>query len=85
MHPERGAVPAFVRGRLTPRAAIDQPPPLAIAVNGTVAATTQAFIGDDGQVQFGVLLPQRAFQVGMNRIEVLGIIEGGTELVRFEQ
>ncbi|MDX2167429.1 MAG: sulfatase-like hydrolase/transferase [Deltaproteobacteria bacterium] len=81
----RGAVPAFVRGRLMPSDAIDAPPPLAIAVNGVIAATTDSFIGSDGRVQFGALLPESAFRAGANRVEVFGIAIGGQILLRLDQ
>jgi hypothetical protein len=79
-----GVLPAFVRGRLTPRAAFSDPPVLAIALNGRVVATTRAFVGNDGQMQFGTLLPEKAFANGVNQVEVLGITAGGMELVRFD-
>ena len=79
-----GAVPAFVRGRLTPRAAFPYPPVLAIAVNGRVAATTRAFVGNDGQMQFGTLLPEQVFGAGAQQIAVFGVAAGGMELVRFD-
>lgn len=79
-----GALPAFVRGRLTPRAAFPYPPLLAIAVNGRVAATTRAFVGNDGQIQFGTLLPERVFGAGAQQVAVFGVTTDGMELVRFD-
>jgi hypothetical protein len=77
-------IPAFVRGRLTPRSAFAETPVVAIAINGTVVATTRAFVGNDGQLQFGTLVPANALETSANQVDVFGITAGGTELVRFD-
>jgi hypothetical protein len=45
---------------------------LAIAVNGTIAATTRSF-ALDGRDRFAVLVPERAFREGRNAVVVLSI------------
>jgi hypothetical protein len=74
VHPQHAAVPSFIRGRLEPRAAIDSPPALAIAVNGVVVTTTEAFVADDRSVSFGALVPDEAFREGANDIEIYAIL-----------
>ncbi|MEO8601162.1 MAG: sulfatase-like hydrolase/transferase [bacterium] len=68
-----GNVPSFVRGRLTPSAAVGTPPALAIAVNGRIAATTDAFIADDRSISFGALVSDAAFRGGANDIAIYAI------------
>ena len=77
VQPRDGAVPSFVRGRLEPRAVVGTPPALAIAVNGVIAATTDAFVADDRTISFGTLVPDTAFRAGANDVEVFAIYPGG--------
>lgn len=58
-------VPAFVTGWT------DAGLPLAIAVNGVVRATTQAYA--DGRGRFAAIVPEDAFVAGPNHVEVLGV------------
>jgi hypothetical protein len=87
VRPASGAVPAFIRGRLEPRTAVGEPPALAIAVNGTVAATTRAFVADDRSISFGVVVPDGAFAPGINTIDCyeIALVEGGGSVLRLIQ
>jgi hypothetical protein len=78
--PASGLVPSFVRGRLTPLAGAAGPPAVAVAVNGVIAATTQAFVADDRTLTFGVLLPDSAFRPGANDVEVFAVSRSGGQL-----
>jgi PAS domain-containing protein len=69
-HPGARLVPSFVTGRITGHIAAGTP--LAVGVNGTVRATTEAFRdGDD--VRLAGLVPPFAFRQGSNSIEVYAI------------
>jgi hypothetical protein len=66
VRPRQRPLPAFVHGWVDS----DQPPQLAVALNGVVAATTSAFAGAKGRLAFGVLLPEEYFRPGANRVEI---------------
>lgn len=58
-----------------------EPPRIAVAVNGTVAAATQADPpGPDGQYSFRALLPPDALRDGANDLDIFVIDAGGTLL-----
>ena len=57
--------------------------PLAVALNGRVAATTRTFVLD-GRSRFAVLVPESAFRDGRNTVDVFAISTAGgrTRLLR---
>jgi hypothetical protein len=71
--------PTWVQGRLTggPGAGQD----LAIAVNGRIAAMTQAF-EENGQTRFAAMVPESALRGGRNHVSVFAVLPGasGTRL-----
>ncbi len=72
--PDSGFVPALVEGFVEP-GELEPPLDLAIAVNGTVAATTRTH-GESlggGLLVFSALTPETAFHRGANEVEVLVI------------
>jgi hypothetical protein len=69
--PEAGTVPALVRGDHPGGTAGE---PLAIAVNGVIAATGPAYLDDDGEVVFAVMVDDALFRDGANQIEVYTIV-----------
>lgn len=63
-------VPSFVSGRIT--GAVAAGVPLAVAVNGRVAGTTESFQdGDD--VRLAAVVPASAFRSGANSLEIFAI------------
>ncbi len=48
--------------------------PLAVAVNGTIAAVGQTYV-DNGKTRYSILIPQSALRAGRNRIALFGIRE----------
>jgi hypothetical protein len=67
--PSSGFLPSFVEGR-----AIGLPAgrPLAVAVNGTIAATTQTF-EFHSEVRFAAFVPEETLRRGRNSVEVFAI------------
>jgi len=74
---DSGIVPSFVRGALISADRSAPPPQLAIAINGVVAATADAFVDGSGTMVFGTLLPESAFCSGANRVEVFEATQSG--------
>jgi hypothetical protein len=71
----RSFVPALVFGRL--RGERSRGRPVAIAVNGRVAATSPTFRGiGGGRVNYSAILPPSAFRPGRNRVRVYEIVPG---------
>jgi hypothetical protein len=71
--------PTWVQGRLTGAHGADQD--LAIAVNGRIAAVTQAF-QENGETRFAAMLPESALRNGRNEVSVFAVLPGvsGTRL-----
>jgi hypothetical protein len=74
--PDSGFVPAHLVGRIEP-GRLGGGRVLAVALNGTIAATGRTFTleGDDDE-EFSLLIPERSFRRGRNRIQLL--LVGGT-------
>ncbi|KAB2967326.1 MAG: sulfatase-like hydrolase/transferase [Thermoanaerobaculia bacterium] len=70
-------VPAFVSGTL---GETDSDLELAIAVNGTVRATTRSYRARGSAPRFGALLAERHFRPGANRVELLAVSGSGPTL-----
>lgn len=69
--PTSGEIPTLIRGAVfTGNDSTTQPPTLAIAVNGTIQATVNAFSYKPGHYRFAVLLPEGAVGAGENLLEV---------------
>jgi Sulfatase len=75
-------VPAHIVGEIQDDA-LPAGAPLAVAVNGRVAATTSSF-ERNGRRRFAVLVPEQSFRDGPNTVKVFSITEipGGVSLVR---
>ena len=70
--PASGFVPARVIGHLRSEALGQEPLALAIAVGGTVWATTYTLkAGEASRAQFTAMVPERAWVAGRNPVEVL--------------
>jgi hypothetical protein len=80
--PSSGVLPAFVTGTLSggARAGLR----LAILVNGRIRAVTQTY-SEEGEVDFGALVPESALRTGHNRIEARALrgTAGAPELGKF--
>jgi hypothetical protein len=74
---DSSVVPSYVTGRLAGDVAAGTP--LAIAVNGRIAATTESFSEGD-EVRIAGLVPPQAFRDGANTLEILAIETGGDRL-----
>jgi hypothetical protein len=77
--PSAELVPNYVAGSLpgAPSGELD----LAIALNGTIEATTKTFL-DQGQTKFAAFVPERALRRGRNDVEVYAVVAGGLEQLR---
>ncbi len=71
--PPRGTVPALVRGRVPDGS---RGTPLAVAVNGVVAATAPTYVDEDGAVVFAVMVDDGLLREGSNEIDVYEIRGG---------
>ena len=73
--PASGFVPALVEGFVEPGSELESPLDLAIAINGTVAATTRTRRSPLGRglLVFSALAPETAFRRGANDVTVLVI------------
>jgi hypothetical protein len=76
--PSSGFLPSFIEGR-----AIGLPAgrPLAVAVNGTIAATTQTFEFHD-EMRFAAFVPEETLRRGRNAVEVFAVRGGVLEQLR---
>jgi hypothetical protein len=68
------ALPALVRGELGGDVEADEP--LAIAVNGTIAAVGRSYPIGDG-IYVSVIVPPSAFRHGQNEVQVLRVVDDG--------
>jgi hypothetical protein len=67
-------VPSFVSGRVA--GGLEAGAPLAVAVNGRVAGTTETY--QDGEdVRLAAVVPAAAFRAGANALEIFAIEDGG--------
>ena len=64
-----GMLPAFVRGSV----GVEAQAPLAVAVNGVVAATSRAYLDGGTDVLFGVMVDETLLRRGSNEITVYAI------------
>ena len=69
---ESGLLPVWMRGKILGHS-LTAPLRLAIALNGTIVATTETFVDDDLQVNFRALLPERRFAEGSNDFKLFVI------------
>jgi hypothetical protein len=70
-----GYIPAEIEGTLRATTALPTPLHLAIAINGSIRAVTQAAPRDGGQFDFLAMAPESAFRPGANTVEVF-IVSG---------
>lgn len=76
--PTSGFLPSFVEGRAT---GLPEGQPLAVAVNGTIAATTQTFEFHSEQ-RFAAFVPEQTLRRGKNKVDVFAIRGGVLEQLR---
>ncbi len=79
--PTSGFVPARVVGTLRSPELARKPLELAVAVGGTVWATTRVARTQTSRGRFTAMVPERALVAGSNRVEVF-VIDGTSELPR---
>jgi hypothetical protein len=77
--PKSRYVPAFITGKLEPSENSGGHYDLAIAVNGTIRATTKSFTIKNDEA-FGALLPEWSFQAGRNNLKFFVFPESTAEL-----
>ena len=76
-------VPAYFRGSVFVRGAGGTTHNLAVALNGTVAATMTTYTAGNKRQRFSVMLPPSAFRQGENVVEVFSVIRrGGVPVLR---
>jgi Sulfatase len=81
LDPDSLAVPALVRGEISGDVAADEP--LAVAVNGRIAAVARSYeIG--GGTYVSAIVPPRAFRAGANEVVVMRVIEGEDGAIELE-
>ncbi len=73
--PELSLTPARIAGDLS---GLDSGQPLAVALNGRVAATTYSYDGEHG-IEFSAMVPPKLIQPGDNEVAVLEIEGAGDE------
>jgi hypothetical protein len=76
--PSSGFLPTFVEGRAT---GIAEGQPLAVAVNGRIAATTQTF-EFHSELRFAAFVPEQTLRRGKNTVDVFAIRGGVLEQLR---
>ncbi len=83
--PRDGRSPSHVSGRLDGEGLESGLLPLAVSVNGRIAAVTRTYRDEDDVVRFSALVPESAFRPGANPVQVFVVSEdGGVVLERLE-
>ena len=84
--PHGDVVPSQIMGRVVNEAGLPQPAALAIAVNGTIAATAQAYAGSarSSSPTWTTFIAPDAFRAGRNDLEVF-IVRAAGDAVRLER
>lgn len=75
VQPESGFIPAFVRGQVEGNPPLPAGTPVAVAVNGVIAAITELLPNDAAAPAFGALVPETVWQRGANRVQVFAVVE----------
>ncbi|HEX2088861.1 MAG TPA: sulfatase-like hydrolase/transferase [Actinomycetota bacterium] len=79
--PARGPLPGLIVGTLESPERADS---VVIALNGTVAGRSPLFREGQGPTRFMSLLPERAFRIGSNRVEMFLMRDGVLHPLRIE-
>lgn len=77
--PEGATAPTLVAGKLEGDGAVPGLD-LAVAVNGRIEAVTRSYAAPSGAPAVSVLVPERSFRAGSNRIELYRVREVGVRL-----
>jgi len=76
-------VPAYMTGQLRSGRKVGTPPPLAVAINGTIQAVTQpwtfSLLGQNGQ--WGAFVDEISFRSGENEVEVFLVTNKGNTAI----
>jgi hypothetical protein len=67
-------LPALISGRLE---GVDPGAPLAVALNGTIAAVGEAYESVDGAAHTALLVPPERFRDGANSVALYEVVESG--------
>ncbi len=81
--PKSGYLPAHVVGTIPVPESMKDSLFLAVAVNGTIRATTQTYGHRDGIAKFSALTPEDAWHTGHNQVEIF-IVRGDLETARLQ-
>ena len=78
-----GLAPVYFAGRIEPPPELPETVALALAVNGTIRATTRTYeVPVTGRLgEWSSLLDERVFEPGENDIDIFQIIAEGADLV----
>jgi hypothetical protein len=79
--PKAEVVPSYLTGRI--EGALDANAELAVAVNGTIAATTRSY-EDSGETRFAAMVPDRVFRAGANDVRIFALRPQGSSFVLAE-
>lgn len=74
-------VPCYYEGRVISSAPIQEPVPIAVAVNGTIRGVTRTYDFDKRREHWAVLVPEDAFRVGDNDVQFY-VISGQSPQLR---
>jgi hypothetical protein len=75
--PEATFVPSLVVAKLD---GVSSDAPLAVAVNGRIAAVTRAYESVDGGVRTTALVPPESFEAGANDVQIYAVVARGDRL-----
>ena len=73
------SLPAWIRGGITPTPTDTDDMIIAVAVNGRIVAITRTFVNDDGNTEYGMLIPPSSFVDGPNDVELILVRGEGSE------
>src|SRR5688500_4116521 len=76
--PEATFIPSLVVAKLD---GVSPDAPLAVAVNGRIAAVTRAYESVDGGVRTTALVPPESFEAGANDVQIYAVAGRGDRLV----
>ena len=81
--PKSGYLPAHIVGTIPIRETTLERLPLAVAINGTIRATTQTYGHREGIASFSALTPEDAWRPGHNQVEIF-VVRGHPEAARLQ-
>ncbi len=75
--PDSGVIPAYVTGAWR---GLEEGADVAVAVNGTITATGEAYL-EDGDPRFSMLIPPEALREGRNSVQIVSLVGDSYEVL----